>query len=115
MAAITVNSTLLPLLALLMSTLLIKANLQPPSPMTTPTCPPASLHSTPSKLPNTNRKCPMTTTGDSTRLAGPATHRGDHLKTIRQVLEHWRFKMHYSHGPTLFTAARFLPDKALTT
>jgi hypothetical protein len=57
----------------------------------------------------------MTSTDDSTRPTGPATRRGDHLKTVRQALERWRYKMHYSRGPSSFTAAGFLPDKALTT
>ena len=57
----------------------------------------------------------MSSHDDTTRSAGPTTRRGDHLKNARQMLERWRFKTHYSHGPTSFTAAGFLPDKILTT
>ena len=55
------------------------------------------------------------TVEDSTVRNGPATRRGEHLKTVRQALVHWRHKMHYSRGPSSFTAAGFLPDKTLTT
>jgi bloom syndrome protein len=74
-----------------------------------------SNHSTPSKSPNASGKRPMASIDNPTMPSGPATRRGDHLKTVRQALECWRYKMHYSRGPTSFTAAGFLPDKALTT
>ncbi|KAH7921723.1 P-loop containing nucleoside triphosphate hydrolase protein, partial [Leucogyrophana mollusca] len=85
----------------------------------------SSVHSTPTKSRNSNRKRTMSTSDDTTaptdvnpsrKAQGPAVHRGEHLKQARVALTQWRSKTKLEHySPSSFTSAAILPDTYLTT
>lgn len=71
--------------------------------------PSSSVHSSPSKSTNANGKRVMI------KSSGPATRRGEHLKTVRAALLNWRYKTYKSHySPSPFTSVVILPDPTLT-
>lgn len=49
------------------------------------------------------------------KSAGPATRRGEHLKTVRTALLNWRIKTYQTYySPSPFTSVVILPDPTLT-